>query len=184
MPIPQLAIAAALLGGSALQGFLQGRSREQSTTTTTKRDITPQQQAAIDAFLAEQNKTLASPYAGLDAERLAGLGAINQGYASSVELVDEELGRRGIRPGSGAGSAIYGQAGIERGRSIGGLEQYIQQVAASRKASAADRLFEYGNMNFGQTSTTKGKSPSNMFGSAVDNVGETAGYLVGRKYFG
>jgi hypothetical protein len=162
-------LALPLIGGaaSAVAAGLGARKRKTTQTTSTRRILTPDQEAASGTIMGEARALLADPGADLAPMKTAATADINNNYTASAGRLDAELARRG-RSGRG-GVAAGGLRQLESGRldALSQLENSIGQMRVQRRDKGLDLLSMILQMNNGQESTTTGTTPGNVAGAAV-----------------
>lgn len=190
------AIGGILAGLSGLSGLLNNRPKTTTTktetssksanTASTRRYMTPFQQALMDAMGEHAQNLLQYPGAGLEPLRLAGRNQVNAQYAG----VPGKLASDTLAHGGRSGAYNSGMRSMERSRlgAIAGVDAETRRLMLDRQDAGASLAMQIASMNMGDdaessasqsgTSTSTGTTPGNQLGGAVGAGSETLATLL------
>ena len=151
---------------SAAQAIAQRRRPPIKQTSTTKRNLTPEQEQASQLVSDQYRQMISNPTAGLEPFRTAGLDAVNKTFEGMPGRLDQRLAARGMARG---GQSAGGQRQIEMARAgaIGGVENDFAQRAFGERDKGLSLAENFRNTNFGTTSTGEIQQPGDALGGAV-----------------
>lgn len=192
----------ALMGGSAVAGALNNRQSARTSTydqnqsenstaqnsavnsSTTRRDLTPEQQAAMATLSRFSGDLMQNPLAGLEGLKASAGNQINSNYAGALDAIKAKLLANG---GGASGKFQRAVRGTELARigDLSGLEGQFAQMGSQRQLAGAGLAQNLLGMDFGQT--TQGQASniastsgtSRNYGTGVAPGSAAGGALTG-----
>lgn len=189
-----LALAAGLIGASALGGALSNRSKTSTSkssydNTSTSTPVVPAEQGALySAMLGNVQKRLAgqTPLYGYEANGLAG---INNTFNPIAQSIQNRMVASGQAGGPGAATALN-SLDVARGTQAAQFRNslpLLQNQLDLQNLGAAGTVYGLGPK--GQTTTSSGTAtgsattPGNVAGGAFNGIGSALGFLIGQGSF-
>jgi hypothetical protein len=176
-----------MLGVSAVQGgigALANRGQTQTSESTTTRNLTPEQQMIMQMLTAQNQSMMMDPMAHLQPFSNQMMSDVAYGHMANQDALNEQLAQRGIRPDSGV--AVGGIRALlsERSRRTGQVSNTIAQMALEQQAQGRAGMGRLLDINMGQTTRTKGKTPGNMLAGGAGAAAESFGYFARDRWGG
>lgn len=187
--MPQLAIQAALIGGSSLLGALgnrkSARTSEQSSTarqsssntSSARRYLTPEQQSLQTPLSALVSRRINDPSAGLAPIKNQAINDVNRRYSALPDVLREKYA---TGPGkSGKYGRASTQAELARLGELGDVDANFAKLIYDAQTSGAQLGTNLLGMNFGSDVTSSGTFEGSQTGTAIAPGSPLAGGLGG-----